>query len=257
MMKIKPINWIPQVQPTVWTQQTTPISTAFKPKRAGKRTSHVIFVLDDSSSMQSCRDATISGYNEFLSQQKRDSKKSGIKTFVSLYKFDGVNVTCVLNRVNIKKVNPITHEDYNPSGMTNLYDGMGGVMMKVNEQLSRHKKAKRDSVIITTLTDGHENASCVFNSEIIKQMIEKAEGKNWGFMFLGANVDAFAISAAIGVSAQNTLQYNTSNMYDTISTMSAKTTRMRDAYATGMSTSAVNSTTAFTDEERTSAVKDK
>ena len=35
------------------------LAESFKPKRAGKKTSHIIFVLDDSGSMQSCRAATI------------------------------------------------------------------------------------------------------------------------------------------------------------------------------------------------------
>jgi len=239
------------IQPTV----TKPsLAEAFKPKRAGKKTSHVIFVLDDSGSMQSCRAATISGYNEYLQSQKKDAVETGIPTFVSLYKFDGSSVNCVFNRVVADEVKDLDEVSYNPQGTTNLYDALGGVMMQINSQLAANKKADRDSVIITILTDGHENASRTFNSQTVKQMVEKAEGKNWGFMFLGANIDAFAASSSLGFNVNNTMQYDTASMEGTMRSASAMTSRMKSAYASGMSTDATYASTAFTDAERTLAV---
>ena len=230
------------------------LADAFKPKRAGKKTSHVVFVLDDSGSMQDCRQATISGYNEFLQLQKEDAKKTGIPTFVSLYKFDGRNVNSVFNRVSVEEVEGLNEKTYNPQGMTNLYDAIGGVMMQINTQLTAKKKEDRDSVIITILTDGHENSSRTFDNTNIKQMVEKAEGKNWGFMFLGANIDAFAAGSSLGFNSNNTMQYDTASMGNTMRSASAMTSRMKMAYASGMDTSATYATTAFTDAERTSAV---
>lgn len=253
--------WIvaPQPQtPIVNAIQPIPVKStygeAFKPKRAGKNTSHVIFLLDDSGSMQSCRDTTISGYNEYLDSQKADAEKTGIKTFVSLYKFDGYNVNCVFDRKPVDEANHISRDDYNPQGMTNLYDGMGGVMMAVNKNLEANKKADRDSVIVTVLTDGGENSSKTFNNLDIKQMVEKCEGKNWGFMFLGANIDAFAVGSRLGFNVNNTIQYDTNNMGSTIRAASAMTTRMKSAYASGMATDDTYASTAFTFAERSSAI---
>lgn len=233
---------------------STSLAESFKPKRAGKKTSHVVFVLDDSGSMQSCRDATISGYNEYLQMQKKDAKETGIPTFVSLYKFDGYSLTSVFNRVEVSEVSELNRNTYNPSGGTNLYDAIGGVMMKINTDLQNHKKADRDSVIITILTDGEENASRTFDSSNIKQMVEKAEAKNWGFMFLGANIDAFAASSILGFNTNNTMQYSTQNMSETIRSASAMTSRMKSAYASGMDTSVTYASLGFTDTERSSAV---
>jgi uncharacterized protein YegL len=230
------------------------LAEAFKPKRAGKKTSHIIFVLDDSGSMQSCRAATISGYNEYLQAQKQDAKETGIPTFISLYKFDGSSVKSVFNRVAADEVKNLDEASYNPQGTTNLYDAIGGVMMQINTQLAANKKADRDSVIITILTDGHENASRTFSDKIIKQMVEKAEGKNWGFMFLGANIDAFAAGGSLGFSVNNTMQYDTASMAGTMRSASAMTSRMKSAYASGMDTDMIYASTAFTDQERTSAV---
>lgn len=248
------INIMPNttlIQPTV----TKPsLAEAFKPKRAGKKTSHIIFVLDDSGSMQSCRAATISGYNEYLQSQKKDAVETGIPTFVSLYKFDGSSVNCVFNRTPADEVKDLDENSYNPQGTTNLYDAIGGVMMQINSQLAANKKSDRDSVIITILTDGAENASRTFNNTTIKQMVEKAEGKNWGFMFLGANINAFAAGGSLGFNVNNTMQYDTASMGNTMRSASAMTSRMKSAYASGMSTDATYASTAFTDAERTSAV---
>lgn len=248
-----PVTPIQAVQP-VTNSANTSLADAFKPKRAGKNTSHVIFVLDDSGSMQSCRDATISGYNEYLQMQKKDAQETGIATFVSLYKFDGRTLTAVFNRAPVEYVEDLTRNTYNPQGGTNLYDAIGGVMMQINAELAKNKKADRDSIIITILTDGEENASRTFDSSNVKQMVEKAEAKNWGFMFLGANIDAFAAGGALGFNAQNTMQYNTSNMASTMQTASAMTSRMRSAYASGMDTSMSYASAGFTDQERSSAV---
>ena len=248
------INILPQTQKLVVAKPNVTLAEAFKPKQAGTKTSHIIFVLDDSGSMQSCRAATISGYNEYLQSQRKDAKETGIPTFVSLYKFDGSSVKCVFNRVSADEVEDLNESTYNPQGMTNLYDAIGGVMMEINSQLSTKKKADRDSIIITILTDGAENSSRAFNNSTIKQMVEKAEGKNWGFMFLGANINAFAAGSSLGFGVNNTMQYDTASMGNTMRSASAMTSRMKTAYAAGMDTSMTYASTSFTNAERSSAV---
>lgn len=239
------------VQPIQPIQNNTKnLGEAFKAKRAGSKQSHVVFVLDDSGSMQSCRAQTISGFNEFLDGQQIDAKETGIETFVSLFKFDGSNVTCVIDRINVFEVEPITEKTYNPRGSTNLLDAIGGVIMQINMKLSEHKKKDRDSVIIAILTDGGENASRTFGNSDVKQMVEKAEGKNWGFMFLGANINAFSVGAQFGFSQQNTMQYDTSNMGATMRSATAMSNRMKTAYASNMDTTLAYASSAFTDEER-------
>lgn len=234
------------------------LGQAFKPKRAGKNPnlSHIIFVLDESSSMSSCWDQTISGYNEYLKAQKEDAEKTGIKTLVSLYKFNGYNVDCIFDRQDVQEVQSLDKTSYRPSGGTNLLDAMGGVMMKINLLLADKKKADRESVIITVLTDGEENQSRTFRNSDIKAMVEKAEGKNWGFMFLGANIDAFHAGAALGFNYNNTMQFSTANAAETMRGASAMTSRMKSAYATGLDTLSTYAATAFHDVERAAAVGD-
>jgi Mg-chelatase subunit ChlD len=244
------------VQPVA---QPANLVNAFKPKRAGKnpKLSHIIFVLDESSSMSSCWDQTIAGYNEYLKAQREDAEKTGIETLVSLYKFNGRDVKAIFDRQNVQEVQPLDKNNYRPSGSTNLHDAMGGVMMKINVLLAEKKKDDRESVIITVLTDGEENQSRTFVGTDIKAMVEKAEGKNWGFMFLGANIDAFHAGSILGFNMNNTMQFATANAAETMRGASAMTSRMKSSYASGMDTDATYAATAFFDSERSAAVGDK
>lgn len=234
--------------------QPNTLGEVFKPKKAGKNKSHIIFILDDSASMQSCREATIKGFNEYLDGQQIDAKTSGIETFVSLYKFDGNSVNCAINHVAAGEVEPLNTKTYNPRGGTNLLDALGGVMMKINEQLSGFKKSNRESIIITLLTDGQEINSRTFTNADIKMMVEKAEAKNWGFMFLGANVDAFAVGSSMGFSAHSTVQYDTKGSANAICGASAMTSRLKSAYSVGTNTLNAYESSAFTESERTMAM---
>jgi hypothetical protein len=236
--------------------QKTDLVSAFNPKRAGKNSklSHVIFVLDESSSMSSCWDSTIAGYNEYLTGQRLDAETTGIETLVSLYKFNGSTVRSIFERTDIKSVKPLDKNSYRPSGGTNLHDAMGGVMMAINTLLSNKHKSERESVIITVLTDGEENQSRTFKSTDIKGMVEKAEAKNWGFMFLGANIDAFHAGSALGFGATNTIQFSTKNISESMNAASSMTSRMRSAYASGLDTSATYAATSFTAAERAVSV---
>jgi hypothetical protein len=235
--------------------QKTDLVSAFNPKRAGKNTklSHIVFVLDESSSMGSCWDSTIAGYNEYLAGQRTDAERTGIETLVSLYKFNGSQVNCVFDRVNVTSVKPLDKKGYSPSGGTNLHDAVGGALMQINNQLSAKHKSERESVIITILTDGEENQSRTFRAADIKGMVEKAEAKNWGFMFLGANIDAFHAGSTLGFGATNTIQFSTKNMSESINAASSMTSRMRSAYASGLDTSATYAATSFTAAERSAS----
>ena len=232
------------------------IATSFNPKRAGTKTSHVVFVLDDSASMQSCREQTISGFNEFLTSQIANDSETGIKTYITLVKFDGGGVSYVYKNVRAKEVAPLNTESYNPRGVTNLYDAIGTAITAVNMQLAEQKKASRPAPIITILTDGNENASRVYSAGVVKQMVEKAEGKNWTFMFLGANIDTFAVGGSMGFSAHNSASYSTKNMGATMALASTRVNNMKSARAMNLDTQAVYASTTFSDKEKEDMLND-
>lgn len=233
-----------------------PAQPRFKAMQTGNKASHVVVILDDSCSMQSCREGTIAGFNEFVSGQRIDAEKTGLRTYISLIKFDGKDVTTYIDRVDVKQVELLTMSSYNPSGWsTNLLDGMGMTISKLNSSIKHFRKRDRDSLILAILTDGLENDSHSYDNAKIKMMVEECESKNWGFMFLGANIDAFATAANWGFTKSNTLQYNTSNMTETFAASTRSVNTMKAAYSTGATTCDAYEISAFTDDERNDAGK--
>ena len=243
-----------------WSNPTNTHSShgsVFKPKKSGTKTSHVVFILDESSSMMSVREQTIQGYNEFLDSNRDNAKKNNIETFVSLYKFNGYDVNRVMYHQNIQEVEPITNSTYNPSGMTNLVDAIGGVMCDVNKTLAETKKKHRDSVVICVLTDGMENASKTFKNSDIAQMVKKAEKAGWSFTFIGADIDAFGVSGSLGFRQDNTLQFDKKNVGETFRSAARYSNDMKNLVASGYDSAEASSMAAYTVEERTKVVSNE
>ena len=218
----------------------------FSAHKAGTKTAHVVFILDDSGSMQSCRDATIAGFNEFLAGQKA----SEVPTFISLYKFDGSRTVRVFSRVGVNEVPNLDRELYNPRGGTNLNDAICEVMIEVNNNLAASREDLRDSISLVILTDGEENSSRTYRAGDVKAMVEKAEANDWAFFFLGANIDAFAVGSAYGFGVSNTLQYNTAKMGETMSAATRSVNMMKGARVGGMSVDAAYAVAAYSDDDR-------
>lgn len=225
----------------------------FKAKQAGTKTAHTIMVLDASSSMQSCRDATISGFNEFLEVQK----KSKVPTNITVLTFNGTSVNVVVDNKPANQVEPLTTKTYQPAGMTNLLDAMGTAIERANEQLKTLKKELRPSIEICVLTDGEENMSHKFDNETIKVMKTECEVKNWTFTFVGANIDAFAVGMKFGFTPDNTLQYSTNNMGSTLAVLAQRSEFVKAGRSAGLNASQVYASTAFTDDQREDATKAK
>lgn len=228
--------------------------TKLKYKRAGTAGNLISIVLDESGSMASCRDATITGFNEYVNGQR--AADAG-ECWLTLNKFEGGNIRTVCTNADIKTATELSKKNYTPSGGTNLLDAIGYTIEQVNTFLSSKKKSDRPGVIIVIMTDGHENQSTRYNNEMIKNMVAAAEKADWSFVFLGANIDAFAVGSTFGMNQFNSANYSTANMVGTMATMSATTTRMRSAKMSGMDTRAVYSTSMFTDEEKNTMMKGK
>lgn len=225
------------------------LGEAFVAHKAGTNGSHVVYILDSSSSMSTVRKSTLSALNESLDSQRQDKATS-----VSLYVFNGDHVNCRFARRPIDQVAPLTEADYNPSGMTNLLDAVGGVIAEVNSSLSNRLLLDRESVIFVILTDGEENSSRTFHGAAVKKIVLKCQEANWGFQFLGANIDAFTVGATLGFDKRSTMQFDTAHMGDTMSAATRAMNSMKAAYACGMNTNLAYAAAEFTDDERTASL---
>ena len=206
----------------------------WKAEAPGRNGTLIAVVLDESGSMNSCWDATIDGFNEFVNGQK-NADESG-QAYLTLVKFDAPQIHTVCTNVNVKSVEPLNRNTYRPNGGTNLMDAIGKTMNNVNNVLASVPQDERPSVMVVIITDGGENASQEFRGEQIKSMVKTAESQDWLFTFLGANVDAFSMGQTFGMNASNSVNYTTASMAATMDVLTKTTLNVRSAKMKGVST---------------------
>lgn len=146
--------------------------------------------------MESAKSATISGFNEYIENLLKDRKNT---YKVSLTLFNDKVEEKYINQ-SLPKVIELTERTYQPDGMTALYDAACRTLNKV-----RGNKGKN---IVVILTDGEENSSKEFGSEDFKKLVKELQAKkNWTFVYLGANHDAWLIAKVWGFSEGNVSNY--------------------------------------------------
>lgn len=144
--------------------------------------------------MLSIKNEAINNVNEslqtILKAQKENPDQEHYVTFVS---FNNRHKT-IWDRIPATEAKTITENDYNPSCSTALYDAMG---FSLNEL--RPNVADNDRVLVTIVTDGMENASCEYNGNAIKILVDELKAKGWVFAYMGANHDVKAAAAHISI----------------------------------------------------------
>lgn len=165
-----------------------------KKNKAGKG-ALVYLVLDRSGSMAPIQGATIEGVNHFI----RETAAADESALFSMIQFDHT-IKRALKAVPITTVKPLNGRSYTIGGNTALLDAVGGAIYDVDQMESRPEK-----VVIVVMTDGMENSSREYTREAVKELISKRETEDeWQFLFLGANINAFAEAGAIGMTAPST-----------------------------------------------------
>jgi hypothetical protein len=175
-----------------------------------KDATFIAVLLDRSGSMKSVKDETISGFNHFLSEQK----EAGANASLTLVQFDSVGIDTVSDNIPIRDAKPLDAQTYQPRAMTPLLDALGQTIINAGQTLSETPEAERpDKVVFVVITDGLENASREFTKGRIREMIQtQTEVYKWQFVYLGANQDAFAEAAQMGVTMDNAADYKVENM---------------------------------------------
>lgn len=183
----------------------------------------IVCILDRSGSMGSIIDDAIGGFNSFLKKQKKEDEEAAMTVVL----FDD-RYELLYNNVDLQKVKKITRDEWDPRGMTALYDAIGKAITDVEREIKDMPKSKRpDKVMVAIATDGGENASREYNSDTIKKLIKKKEKDDWHFAFLAADQDAFSVGRSFGVKGGNTFSYtNTAagnaTMFDSLSNATSK-----------------------------------
>lgn len=195
-------------------------------------TTHITVILDRSGSMQSVRSDVIGGFNTFLDEQK---KTPGECTF-TLAQFDTNDPYEVLRDfAPLNEVQPLGDE-YLPRGGTPLYDAVGRGIIDTGHRLARLPEDQRPGkVIFVIITDGQENSSREFTRDKVFEMTRHQQEKySWQFVYIGANQDAMAVGATLGVAAANSLTYGAANSGGMMRALAQNTSRFRTGEATDM-----------------------
>ena len=174
------------------------------------------FVLDESGSMETCRDATISGFNEYIESLKKIKEK----VLFSLVKFDSTKIESVHILEDIKKIVPLTRDTYIPGQLTPLYDAIAKTIKEVEAKTAKKKNQK---TLITVMTDGQENDSKEYTREKIFNLIKEKEKAGWTFIYLGANQDAWEVGQSIGLHKGNVMAYSVAQTKETFNNIASRT----------------------------------
>ena len=169
-----------------------------------KNLTEIVFILDKSGSMHGLEKDTIGGFNSMLEKQKKAEGEALLSTVLFAYTSEVIH-----DRVDLRKIRPLTSEDYSVGGCTALLDALGGAIHHIG---NIHKYARDEDVPEHTLfvitTDGMENASRTYDLKQVKQMIERQKEKyHWEFLFLGANIDAIETARQFGIDEDKAANY--------------------------------------------------
>jgi hypothetical protein len=194
----------------------------------------ITLILDRSGSMNSVRDDTIGGVNEFLKEQK----KAPGDAVISLMQFDDV-YEIVYAGAALKGAPKLTRDTFVPRGWTALLDAIGNTINAIGARLSGLPEESRpEKVIVAIITDGGENASKTFTNPQIREMIKhQQDNYSWEFVFIGANQDAIATGSAMGIGASNSMTYaaNSVGTQSAFASLSVNTVSFRAGNKAGMS----------------------
>ncbi|MGD9621370.1 MAG: VWA domain-containing protein [Mycolicibacterium sp.] len=159
-------------------------------------------LLDRSGSMESCKKATETGFDELIAKQRSAPGQANVTLSMFDNEYDNVYTNVPIAEVG--KLNLV------PRNMTAMLDAIGRFITEIGEDLARRPEANRPgTVICLIMTDGMENASTEWTYEGIKALItQQREQYNWQFIFLGANIDAVDVGGRLGVPSAMAMTYN-------------------------------------------------
>lgn len=201
---------------------------------------HYILIVDRSGSMCTIQDEAQAGIRSYV----KDQAEIPGKATLTLCEFD--NEYKIVH--DFAPLAAAVNYTLKPRNMTALLDACGMTVTSVGEKLAAMPEAERPGkVIVLITTDGKENASREYKLEQVKALfIEQQETYNWQISYVGANVDAFAEAASIGLRTNSTMNFAATGRGTAMAYAAASASSTR--YATGQSCD-----THFTDDERDEA----
>ena len=174
-----------------------------------KNLTELVFILDRSGSMAGLESDTIGGFNALIEKQKKEDGDA----YVSVVLFDHESEV-IYDRVDLKKIEPMTDRQYFVRGCTALLDAIGGAVKHISNvhRYAREEDRPGKTLFVIT-TDGLENASRRYGADEVRRMVKRQQEEfGWEFLFLGANIDAVSTASHFGIRADRAVRYNSDHV---------------------------------------------
>ena len=170
-----------------------------------KNLTELVFILDRSGSMSGLEADTIGGFNAMIGRQRGARGEALVSTVL----FD-TRSEVIHDRVDIRRIEPMTRRQYTPGGCTALLDAVGGAIHHIGQvhRYAREEDRPEHTLFVIT-TDGMENASRRYTAEQVREMIGRQKARfGWEFLFLGANSDAVQTAGRFGIGEDRAVNYH-------------------------------------------------
>ena len=168
---------------------------------------HVCVVLDASGSMGVVENDVKGTFNSFIAEQREQPGK----TVLDVYQFSD-ETTRIVRSADLSTFENDLMRSYRCSGCTALNDAVCQAIDEIGAVFAALPESERpEQVLVAILTDGEENASRRFTKADVKERIDRqTDVYSWKFVFLAANIDAFATGAALGLAADDCVAFECS-----------------------------------------------
>ena len=163
----------------------------------------MVFILDRSGSMGGLESDTIGGFNAMIEKQKKEEGRAYVTTVLFDNEYEVLH-----DRIDLAEVPKMTDKDYTVRGCTALLDAVGRTISHISDihRYIRAEDVPAHTIFVIT-TDGMENASQKFSYPAVKELIEAKKQQGWEFLFIGANIDAAAEAARMGIARECAANY--------------------------------------------------
>lgn len=160
----------------------------------------LLFIIDRSGSMYSIQKDMEGGIEAILKEQAELPGKVTVDVAYFDDQFEYADSLLDINDAAISIV---------PRGSTALHDAIVRASSQFGTALEALAPEDRPgTVLITIVTDGHENSSTENTVADVKKVItEQQDTYNWNYVFLGANQDAVLTGASFGLRKGASLSY--------------------------------------------------
>jgi hypothetical protein len=140
--------------------------------------------------MMTIKQMAVDAVNEYILGLQGSIPDDDFLLAISVFN-SNVGTERVVDYAPVRRLRPVSHEQYRPDGSTPLYDAMAAVIQELD--------GREGARLVIVQTDGEENASQKYRKERIADMIRERTKQGWQFVYLGCNFDAMRSGELINV----------------------------------------------------------